>query len=166
MRQGLSHKQTRSFFFCRPSFPHQKKGYLMSQAGFSLFPPSQQHSIISYGDILNTPVTSRDRMDLHGSGSSDSITSLPGHFGSGSSLSPDTSLLSPAPISLYTSSSLTTSSSPGSPRRHAYTHLARQFQQCQEELKKINHEYGRLKYVSLFTNAYISNVSTEQRMRT
>ena len=147
VRHGLSHKRN-PFFFCRPFFPHHKKGSLMSQSGFPLFPLPEQHSTVSYGNILNTPMVSRNRVPLHGSGSSDSFASLPGHLRSGSSISPDTSLLSP----LYTNTSLTGSSSlsPGSPQAYAYTQLARQYKQCQEELKKVNQEYGRLKYVFIF----------------
>jgi hypothetical protein len=53
---------------------------------------------------------------------------------------------------MYSNASLTPSSSvsPGSPEIFAYTQLARQYQQSQEELKKINQEYARLKYVYLF----------------
>jgi hypothetical protein len=140
----------------------------MSQADFNMFPLSQQHTTVSYGDVLNTPTISRDHMSLQGSGSLDSVTTLSGHLGSGSSVSPDNSLFSSAPISMYTNTSLSGSSlSPGSPQAYAYTRLARQYQQSQEELKKINQEYGRLKYVPLFTNtSYIANVITEQHTRT
>lgn len=119
----------------------------MSQAGFPLFPPPQQHTAVLYGNNLNTPNTSCDRVPLRGSGSSDGLISFPGHLGSVSSVSPDNSLLSPAPISVYTNSSLTDSSSlsPGSPQMHAYTQLACQYQQCQEELNKVNQEHERLK---------------------
>jgi hypothetical protein len=107
----------------------------MSQANFPLFPLTQQHTMISYGDVLNTPATSRDRVPLHGSGTSGSASSL------------DHSLLSPSPISLFTDSPMTTSSE--SPQMYAYTQLARQYQQSQDDLKKVNQEYGRLKYMRI-----------------
>jgi hypothetical protein len=141
----------------------------MSQAGFPLFPLPQQHTTVSYGDILNTLTISHECAPLHGSGSSDSLSSLTGHFGSNSSTSLDNSLLSSAPISLYTNTSLTASSSvsPRSPQTYAYTQLARQYQQCKEELKKIDQEHRCLKYMSLFSNvSYIPNTFTEQHMRT
>ena len=131
--------------------PTTRKAPLMSQSGFPLFPLPEQHSTVLYGDILNTPTVSCDCVPLHGSGSSNTSASLPGHLRSGSSISPNNSLLSSAPISLYTDTSLSASSlSPGSPQLHAYTQLTCQYQQCQEELKKVNQKYGRLKYVSLF----------------
>jgi hypothetical protein len=149
---GLSHKHDRFFFSVLDLSPHWKKSSLMSQAEFPLFPLPQQHTTASYGDILKTPSLSRDRVPLPGSGSSDNVFSFPGHLGSGSSISPDSSLFSSAPISLYNNASLTPSSSlsPGSPAIHAYTQLARQYQLSQEELKKVNQEYARLKYVYLF----------------
>jgi hypothetical protein len=140
----------------------------MSQAGFTLFPLPQQHTMVLYGDLPNTPTVSRDRT-LHGSGSSDSVSSLTGHLGSSSSTSLNNSLLSLAPISLYTNTSLTASSSlsPGSPETYAYTQLAHRYQLCQEELKKLDQEHRRLKYVSIFSNvSYIPNAFTEQLMRT
>ena len=160
-------------FFLSSIFPPAKKTSLvMSQANFSLFQFPQQHSLNSHGNldgnILSTPTVSRGRVPLHGSGSSDSIVSLPGHLGCGPSISPDNSLLSPASISLYTHSSMTDSSSlsQGSPQMDAYTQLARQYQQSQNELKKINQDYGRLKYVTLFTNISYINMLTERHMRT
>jgi hypothetical protein len=144
-----------AFFFLFSTFPppsHWKKSSLMSQAEFTLFPLPQQHTTVSYGDVLKTPSISRDRVPLPGSGSSDNVIAFPGHLGSGSSISPDNSLFSSAPISMYSNASLTPSSSvsPGSPEIFAYTQLVRQYQQSQEELKKINQEYARLKYVYLF----------------
>ena len=130
----------------------------MSQADVPAFPITQQDNTLSYGDVLNTPIVSRDRLPLYASGIS----------GSGSSTSPDNSLSSSAPISLFSNSSLSTSSSwsPGSPQPHAYSLLARQYHECQEELKKVNQDYGRLKYVFLSTNvSYIPNTFIEQRMR-
>ena len=123
----------------------------MSQTSFPLFSLSQQHTMVLYGDIMNTPTISHNHMPLHGPSSSDSLTPLPGCLGSSSSISPDNSLLLSALISLYTNISLTSSSlSPRSPQSYAYTQLTRQYQQCQEELKRTNYEYGCLKYVSLF----------------
>jgi hypothetical protein len=124
------------FFFLSSIYsptPHQKKSALMSQAGLPLFPIPQQYTMVPFGDILNTPSVSHDHM-----------------HGSGSSMSPKSSLLSLAPTSLYTNSPLTDSPglSPGTPQIHVYTQLACQYQQCQEELKKVNQEYAWLKYVS------------------
>jgi hypothetical protein len=107
----------------------------MSQSSFPLFPLSQQHTTGSYGDLLSTPTVSRDRIPQLGSGSSGSASSL------------DNSLLSLGPISLFSDTSMSSSSSFGteSPQIHAYTQLARQYQQTQDELKKTHQEYGRLK---------------------
>jgi hypothetical protein len=115
----------------------------MSQSDFPPFPLSQQNATLSYGNTVNTPTFSRDlardRLSLLGSGSSGSTVSL------------DSSLLSSAPISLFSDTSLGTLSSFGadSPQRHAYTQLARQYQQAQDELKEVNTEYKRLKYVHI-----------------
>jgi hypothetical protein len=137
--EAWRHINAISFFPSYRPFPHHKKSFLMSQAGLPLFPIPQQRTTVSYGDVLNTPTLSHDHLPLHGSGSP----------GSGLSISPDNSLLSSAPISLFSNISSTSSSSfsPGSPQAHAYSQLARQYQDCQQELKKVNHEYGRLKYV-------------------
>src|SRR6266576_5085673 len=129
-----SHINMIPFFFCCQSFPHQKKSSLMSQVSFPLFPFPQQHTTVSYGDILNTSTVSCDHVPLHRSSSLDSLTSLTGHLRSGSFTSPDNSLLSSAPISLYTNTSLSafSSLSPRCPQTYAYTELVHQYQQCQE----------------------------------
>ena len=166
VRHGQSHKRNALFFPVVNLSPTRKKASVMSQAGFNLFPLSQHQATVSYSDILNTLTISRDRVSL---GSSDSVTALSGHLGSGSPISPDNSLLSSAPISLFTNTPLSISSSlsPGSPQTYAYTQLVRQYQQSQEELKKVNQEYGHLKYVSpSCTNiSYTSNAFIEEHMR-
>ena len=150
MGHCLSHKHDSFFFSVVDLSPHRKKSSLMSHSDFPQFPFPQQNSTVSYGDILKTPIISRDRVPLHGSGSSDSILSFPGHLG-GSPISPDNSLFSSASLSLVSNASLTPSPTLSSgPQMHAYTQLARQYQQSQDELKQVNHEYGRLKYVYFF----------------
>jgi hypothetical protein len=112
----------------------------MSQAGFPLFQLPQQSTTLPLGDVLNTPTVSRERAHpLLGS-----------TLESASSLSPDNTLLSSASISFFSDPNLSTSTSlsnfsPGTPQPHAYTQLVRQYQQSQDDLKKTQEEYGRLK---------------------
>jgi hypothetical protein len=119
-----------------PTTPKRKSSLM---ASFPLFPLPQQDTTASFLDLLNTPQApvSHDRVPRTGSGSS------------GQAITLDQSLLSSSPVSLFTDSSMTTSSSfsPGSPQMHAYMQLARQCQQTQDNLKKANEEYARLKYM-------------------
>ena len=101
----------------------------MSQANFPLFPLTQQHTMISYGDVLNTPATSRDCVPL----------GLHCHWTILYCLRPS--------ISLFTDSSMTTSFE--SPQMYTYTQLVCQYQQSQDDLKKVNQEYGQLKYMRI-----------------
>jgi hypothetical protein len=107
----------------------------MSQSILPLFPLPQQHTTGSFGDILSTPTLPCDRVSLLGSGSSGSASSL------------ENSLLCSTPVSLFTDTSMASTSSFGaeSPQIHAYTQLARQYQQSQDELKKTLREYSQLK---------------------
>ena len=138
---GLSNKQV-FFPSCRSPPPpsHPKKSSDVSGWSSSLSIPSGKY----YGLVRQHP-----EHPIYCS--SDSLIAFPGHLGSGSSTSPDNSLLSPAQISLYTNTLTDSSSlSPLSPQAHAYTQLTRQYQQCQDNLKKVNQDYECLKYVTLF----------------
>jgi hypothetical protein len=99
-----------------------------------LFPLSQEQTSGSYADILSTPTISRDRASLLGSGSSFSASLLDSSFSGATSLFTDAS-----------SATSFSSLGPESPQIHAYTQLARQYQQSQDELKKALQEHAQLK---------------------